>query len=107
MMVGHPNFDILRNDTSADGHSIERMVFAPKTHELLGIQYVTDVPKVVWFNGTLASIQDALDHGLPNKVNSIVEMSDDLKRFVVFSWSAKDPGAYYLFDLEKKQLKPL
>jgi dipeptidyl aminopeptidase/acylaminoacyl peptidase len=34
-------------------------------------------------------------------------MSDDLKKLVVFSWSAKDPGSYYIFDLEKKQLKPL
>ncbi len=107
MMVGHANFDILRNGISADGHSIERMVFAPRTHELLGIQYVTDVPKVVWFDPTLASIQGALDQGLPHKVNSIVEMSDDLKRFVIFSWSARDPGSYYIFDLEKKQLKQL
>ncbi|MFI5358057.1 MAG: alpha/beta hydrolase family protein, partial [Opitutales bacterium] len=107
MLVGHDSFDILRNEITADGHSIERMVFAPKTHELLGIQYVTDVPKVVWFDPMLASVQEALDHGLPNKVNSIVEMSDDLKKLVVFSWSAKDPGAYYIFDLNKKQLKPL
>jgi len=107
MMVGHANFDILRNGISADGHSIERMVFAPRTHELLGIQYVTDVPKVVWFDPTLASIQGALDQGLPHKVNSIVEMSDDMKRFVIFSWSARDPGSYYIFDLEKKQLKQL
>jgi len=107
MMVGHDSFDILRSGGSAGGHSIERMVFAPKTHALLGIQYITDVPKVVWFDPTMASIQGALDQGLPNKVNSIVEMSDDLKRIVVFSWSAKDPGTYYIFDLDKKQLKPL
>jgi dipeptidyl aminopeptidase/acylaminoacyl peptidase len=25
----------------------------------------------------------------------------------VFSWSAKDPGSYYIFDLDKKQLQPL
>jgi len=107
MMVGHDSFDILRNGISADSHSIERLVFAPKTHELLGIQYYTDVPKVVWFDATLQAIQGALDKGLPKKTNSIVEMSDDMKRFIVFSWSAKDPGTYYIFDLEKKQLNPL
>lgn len=107
MMVGHDNFDILRNESRADGHPIERMVFAPVTHELLGIQYVTDVPKVLWLDPTFASVQAALDQGLPHRINSIVEISDDRKRLIVFSWSAKDPGTYYFFDLEKKQLKPL
>ena len=107
MMVGHDRFDILRTGVSVDGHSIERMVFAPGSHELLGIQYYTDVPKVVWFDPTLASIQAALDQGLPHKTNSIVEMSDDMKRLVILSWSAKDPGSYFIFDLDKKQLKPL
>lgn len=107
MMVGHDSFDILRNGTVADGHNIERMVFAPKTHELLGIQYVTDTPKVIWFDPTMAAVQGALDQGMPHKINSIVEMSDDLKKLIVFSWSAKDPGTYYLFDLDKKQLKQL
>jgi dipeptidyl aminopeptidase/acylaminoacyl peptidase len=107
MLVGHDSFDLLRNDISADGHPIERMVFAPITHELLGIQYVTDVPKVVWFDPALASVQEALDQGLPHRVNSIVDMSDDRKKLIVLSWSAKDPGTYYIFDMDKKQLKQL
>jgi dipeptidyl aminopeptidase/acylaminoacyl peptidase len=107
MLVGHDSYDLLRNGISVDGHPIERMVFAPVTHELLGIQYFTDLPKVVWFDPTLASVQEALDQGLPNRTNSIVDMSDDRKKLVVLSWSAKDPGTYYIFDLDKKQLKQL
>jgi dipeptidyl aminopeptidase/acylaminoacyl peptidase len=52
-------------------------------------------------------VQVALDKGLPNRANTIVSMSDDLKKLVVFSWAAKDPGTYYLFDLNKKSLEPL
>ena len=32
---------------------------------------------------------------------------DDMKVLVVYSWSAKDPGTFYIFDLNKKSLKPL
>ena len=107
LIAGHDHYDILRNGVRVDGHSIDQIVFAPKTREILGIQYITDVPKVVWFDPTLAAIQVALDHGRPSRVNSIVDMSDDLKKFVVLSWGANDPGTYYLFDLDKKKLQPL
>lgn len=107
LILSHEHYDMLRGNVGADGHSIERIVSAPQTREILGIQYVTDVPKVVWFDQRMASIQGALDHGLAHHVNTIADMSDDLKKFVVFSWSAKDPGTYYLFDLDKKELKPL
>src|SRR6185312_11323261 len=42
-----------------------------------------------------------------HKINTIVSMGDNLQRLVVLSWAANDPGTYYLFDLGKRQLKPL
>ena len=109
MILGHDQYDILPLESlqTKDGFALERVVVAPGTREVLGIQYVTDVPKVAWFDAQMASIQEALDQGLPNHANTIVEMSDDLKKLIVLSWSAKDPGTYYLFDLNKKSLDPL
>jgi dipeptidyl aminopeptidase/acylaminoacyl peptidase len=109
LILSHDRFDVLPLGSAVgqDGYSVEKIVFAPKSREVLGVQYVTDLPRVVWFDPQLAAVQDALDHGLPNRVNTIVSMSDDLKKLVVFSWSAKDPGTYYLFDLDKKALEPL
>ena len=107
LVAGHDHYDVLRNRLWADGHILDQMVFSPQTREMLGVQFVADKPKSVWFDPTLAAVQGALDHARPDRTNSIVDMSDDLKKFVVFSWAAKDPGTYYLFDLEKKQLQPL
>ena len=104
LILSHPNFDILPWGYGSD---YDRIIFAPNTREILGIQYDTDTPKVIWFDPQMAAIQDALDQGLKKRVNTIVDMSDDLKKFVVYSWSAKDPGSYYVFDLDKKELKPL
>ena len=104
LILSHGQFDIL---PWGYGSWYDRIVYAPDTREILGIQYETDTPHVIWFDPQMAAIQGALDHGLKNHVNTIVDMSDDLKKFVVLSWSAKDPGTYYMFDLEKKELKPL
>ena len=109
LILSHDRFDILPIDSGVgqDGYSVEQIVFAPKSREVLGVQYVTELPRVVWFDPQLAAVQGALDQGLPNRANTVVSMSDDLKKLVVLSWSAKDPGTYYLFDLDKKELKPL
>lgn len=108
-IVAHPYYDILPLSTwsGIDGYPLEQVVVAPRSGEVLGIQFITDVPGVVWFNPQMASIQEALDQGLKDHVNTIVDMSDDLKKLVVMSWAANDPGTYYLFDLDQKSLKPL
>ena len=107
LVAGHDHYDVLRNHLWADGNLLDQVVFAPRTGEILGVQFVADKPKSVWFDPTLAAVQGALDHARSDRVNSIVDMSDDLRKFVVFSWGAKDPGTYCLFDLNKKQLQPL
>ena len=104
LILSLARFDIL---PWARGSWYDRIVFAPKTREILGIQYETDTPKVVWIDPQMAAIQGALDQGLKDRVNTIVDMSDDMKKLVVFSWAATDPGTYYIFDLNKRELKPL
>ena len=104
LILSHERFDIL---PWGYGSNYDAIRFAPNTREILGIQYETDTPQVVWFDPTMTAIQSALDQGLKNRINTITDMSDDMKVLVVYSWSAKDPGAYYIFDLNKKQLKPL
>jgi dipeptidyl aminopeptidase/acylaminoacyl peptidase len=104
LILSHEHFDIL---PLGRGSWYDRIIFAPNTREILGIQYDSDTPKVIWFDPQMAAIQGALDHGLKHRVNTIVDMSDDLRKLVVLSWSAKDPGTYYIFDLDKKELKPL
>lgn len=109
LILSHSRYDIMPYDfsVSEDGFSLEKIVLSPKTRDVLGIQYVTDTPKVVWFDPQMAQVQAALDQSFPGRINTIVSMSDSLERLVVLSWTANDFGTYYLFDLGKRQLKPL
>jgi len=109
LILSHNQYDILPYGYTVeqDGFALEQVVVAPKTREVLGIQYVTDVPKALWFDPQLAQVQAALDQNLPNRTNTIVSLSDNLQRLIVLSWSPTDFGTYYLFDLSKKQLIPL
>lgn len=109
LILSHDRYDIrpYSGTVNIDGYGLQTMVFAPKTRELLGVRYVTELPKVVWFDPQMNAYQSSLDQALPKKVNTIVSMSDDLKKFVVLSWTAQDPGTYYLFDVEKPELRLL
>jgi dipeptidyl aminopeptidase/acylaminoacyl peptidase len=82
-------------------------VFSPRTHDLVGVRYVADRPRQVWFEAKRAAVQRALDAARPGQVNMIVstDMAED--RFVVLSWSARSPGHYGLFDLKTSSYTPL
>lgn len=85
----------------------DALILAPATRELLGVNFYTSKPVTVWLDEGLKAVQAGLDQVLPNKVNSIVSMSDDLQRLIVLSQSDRDPGTYYQFDRKKVELKPL
>lgn len=104
LILSHDHYDILPYNGSG---AFNGVIFAPKTREVLGVNFETDKPKVIWFDPQMDAVQQALNQNLPNKINSIINCSDDLQRILVLSWSAQDPGTYYLFDLGKRALKPL
>lgn len=109
LIIGHDHFDIIPPDfhVQYDGFSLQTLVMSRDKQELLGIRYVTDTPHVFWLAPDLVDVQGALDQALPNAVNTITSMSDDRQKMIVLSWAANDPGSYYIFDLQKKSLKPL
>ena len=109
LVIGHDLYDIIPPNfiLGHDGFALQALVSSPDRSELLGVRYVTDLPRVFWLNADLAAVQAALDQALPKKINTIASMSDDRQRLLVLSWSASDPGAYYIFDRTKNALQPL
>ena len=89
--VSHPAVDI-------DGP----MVFESETGEVLGLRIVNDKPETVWFSEAWARIQATVDAALPGRVNAL--SGDEKKRVLVYSYSDRDPGRYYLFDVAKRSL---
>ena len=91
----HPEVDI--DDVSYD----------PTTGKIHGISYQDDRPRVKWIDADWQKLQQKLDKALPNATNTIVDSSDDEKRYLVWSGGASDPGRYFLLDTTNWKMHPV
>lgn len=64
---------------------------------LLGVDTSADRPATRWFTPETAQRQAQIDAALPGRANRVMGASADRARILVFSESAGDPGAFYLF----------
>jgi dipeptidyl aminopeptidase/acylaminoacyl peptidase len=107
-LLADPEYDILPDHfiPTIDGHALCSPIFSPKKNALLGVRYVTDAPRVKWFDREFIRYQAAVDRAAPNTVNLLVGMSLNGKRLLWFGYSDQDPGVYFLADMEKHTFKP-
>jgi dipeptidyl aminopeptidase/acylaminoacyl peptidase len=91
-LIAHKDYDV-------DGG----LVFDSNMRKLVGVYIEAEKPQQIWFDKEWATWQKTLDQALPDHVNRISRNTDG-KRLLVFSYSDKDPGKYYLFDPEKREL---
>ncbi len=83
------------------------LIFSHSRKALLGIRFNADKPDTAWFNEDMAKLQAGIDKALPGRLNQI-DVADDAARFVlIYSVSATDPGAYYLYDTEQRKLQEI
>ncbi len=72
---------------------------------LVGVTYVADKPKTVWFDEQFRKWQAELDRALPNTVNNFGNFRDG--KGLVTASSDRDPGTVYLFDGKAPSLTEL
>ncbi|MBI5424184.1 MAG: S9 family peptidase [Opitutae bacterium] len=89
------------------GETLAKPIFSEGYQRLLGVRYVTDGPHEYWFNPDLENIQKQIQQMHPDHVNLIVSMDDAVKRLLVLSYSAREPGLYTLVDLETGKVRVL
>jgi dipeptidyl aminopeptidase/acylaminoacyl peptidase len=101
-IASHPQFDIIpeRGSPSIDGVSLAGTVTSDLAENVIGIRYITDGPQMLWFDSGFAALQEKLDKILPGAINLIVSRSQDEARFLVLSFSDRNPGSYFLIDLK-------
>lgn len=71
------------------------------------VYYTDDRPRVEWFDPTLKAIQGEIDEALPGRMNFILNTSDDRKKVILWTMTASDPGAYFLYDRPQEQMARL
>lgn len=80
------------------------LVFSPDRKRLIGLSYTTDKVHYKWLEPKYAHLQQTLEHTFPGMIVVMGTMSDDETRIVVRTYTASNPGAYYLLDLAKGSL---
>ena len=101
VVMNNPVYDIAPTEIltpTYDGLALDQQIFSDQKQELVGVYYVTEGPRVHWFDPDFAADQQTIDAALPNTVNLIKSRTSDEKRMLVLAFSDQDPGSYYLFD---------
>lgn len=101
LIAAHDQYDIIPESgaPSNDGVSLAAPIGSELAGTVVGVRYMTDGPRVKWFDPTLAAVQALVDKVLPKTVNLITSRSRDEKRMLILAFSDRDPGKYFLFDL--------
>ena len=107
-VMDDPDYDVAPEEVlipAIDGIALDQPIFSEQKQGLVGVYYLTEGPRVRWFDPEFAADQQAIDRALPNTVNLITSRTRDERRMVVLAFSDKDPGTYYLFDTTTRTLR--
>jgi dienelactone hydrolase len=75
--------------------------------DLVGVDYLAEKPATRWLEPHAAQLARELDAALPGTANHVVSATSDGKLEVVLAVTDRDPGTYYLFNVEKAELSLL
>ena len=108
-LLSDPEYDIVpdRGIAGAAGIQLASTFFSRRKQTLAGVRYYTESLRVKWFDPEYAALQMAVDRALPDTSNLLVDESLDGQRLLWFGFSDRNPGAYYLFDREKRSFRQL
>ena len=98
--------EVLYQDPSYDfGHGV--LMRARRDGRILGLHFNHARPYTVWFDKRFAALQARFEAGFPDEVVSILGTDGDENRVLVATNSNVDPGAVYLFDVQKQSTQLL
>jgi dipeptidyl aminopeptidase/acylaminoacyl peptidase len=85
---------------------LEDLIHIGRRQRVVGVAYVTDAERSVYFDADIQQVVAAISKGLPGSpLVRIAGASMDESKLLVFAGSDQDPGVYYLFDRKAKQLQ--
>lgn len=84
-----------------------RLFYSPAHKEVVGLYYNDGSSKSVFWNKEFKAFQAGLDKALPDTVNYISSMSDDARKYMVFTTNSTNPGTYLFGDRDDKSLLPI
>ncbi len=75
------------------------------SHELVGVRYTTDRPRIHYIDEEWAAIQAGIDQAFPDTVNTFSSIDRADNRLVMVSTADRVPPTYYLYDRDSNKLR--
>jgi acetyl esterase/lipase len=86
---------------------VGRLMTIGRRHRVVGVDYSTEYLHSVYFDPELEKITESLRRALPGRPSlSVVDSNVDENVLLIRAGSDSDPGHYYVFDRQAKQLHP-
>ena len=88
-------------------HDVDGIRYWRSVGKVMSVTYHAERPKTQWLDASGARHQAIVDQALPHTRNVINEATPDGQILLVFSYSDREPGVYYLMDLGQKQIQEI
>ncbi|MDF3014711.1 MAG: phospholipase [Cellvibrio sp.] len=96
LVLSDPNYDVTG-----------RLIYSSALKEVVGLYYNDGTSKSVFWNKEYKAFQAGLDKALPDTRNYISSMSDNARKYLVFTTNNIKPGTYLFGDRDDKSLVPI
>jgi len=83
------------------------VIYSRARNKIVGVVYEAEKPQVYWLDEAERNLAAAVDAALPGTTNRFVSSTRDGKTRIIRSFSDRDPGTYYLLQVETMELQEL
>lgn len=85
---------------------INAMRYHPATGKVIGLEYTDDFERYEYFDEDFSIVQRSLEKALPGKVVNVTDKARDANLYLLLSSDDRDPGQYYVYNRDTRQLSP-
>ncbi len=83
------------------------LIYSPKTGAVVGLNHKGSDDNKIYWDKEYLKIKQSLNNSLPNAKNTIISMTRDLNKYILFSRSAKTAGDYLMVDRKNNTMSLL
>lgn len=84
-----------------------RLIYSAAHKEVVGIYYNDGKARSVFWNNEFRAFQAGIDKAMPDTDNYIISMSDNARKYILYTTNSTNPGTYYIGDRDAKTLNYL
>ncbi|HSC67104.1 MAG TPA: S9 family peptidase [Cellvibrio sp.] len=97
LVLSDPNYDVSG-----------RLIYSTAHKQVVGLYYNDgSAKKSIFWNKEFKAFQAGLDKVLPDSTNYIASISDDARKYVLYTSSPTNPGTYFFGNRDDKSLVPI